>query len=89
MSLFLFDFAYIILFISCALCVYRIGRGPTAPDRAASVYILGIVIVSFTALYSLQTASGFYIDVGLSWAILSFITEKAFSKHLEGKGFDE
>jgi multicomponent Na+:H+ antiporter subunit F len=73
----------------CSMCLYRIGRGPTAPDRAVAIDILGIIVVCFAAMFSLRTGNGFYIDIGLAWAILSFIGSIALAKHLEGKGFDE
>jgi len=81
--------AYLALLACCAMCLYRIGRGPTAPDRAMAIDILGIVVVCFTALLSLKTGRDYYLNVGIAWAILSFIGAIALAKHLEGKGFDE
>jgi len=71
------------------MCLYRVSRGPTAPDRAMAIDILGIVVVCFAALLSLKTGQAFYLDIGITWAILSFIGTIALAKHLEGKGFDE
>lgn len=85
----LFSIAYIVLLACGACCVYRIGCGPTAPDRAVAIDILGIVIVCFAALIALQTGLDFYLNVAIAWAILSFIGSIALAKHLEGKGFDE
>jgi len=81
--------AYGGLLICCAMCLYRIGRGPTAPDRAVAIDILGIVVVCFTALLSIQTGKGYYLNIGIAWAVLSFVGAIALAKHLEGKGFDE
>jgi len=83
------DIAYLSLLVCIALCFYRIGRGPTTPDRVVGIDILGIVVVCFTALLSLKTGKDYYVNVGISWAILSFIGTIALAKHLEGKGFDE
>jgi len=80
---------YIGLFICCFLCLYRIGRGPTAPDRAVAIDILGIVIVGFCALSALSTGKDFYLNVALAWALLSFIGTIALAKFLEGRSFDE
>jgi multicomponent Na+:H+ antiporter subunit F len=71
------------------LCLYRIGRGPTAPDRAVAIDILGIVTVCFAALLSWRKAHDYWLNIGIAWAILSFIGAIALAKHLEGKGFDE
>ena len=84
---------YVLVFLAllacCAMCLYRIGRGPTPPDRAVAIDILGIVVVCFTALMAARTGKDYYLVVGLSWAALSFIGAIALAKHLEGKGFDE
>jgi len=85
----LYNIAYLILLACCAACLYRVGRGPTAPDRAMAIDILGIVVVCFTALLSVQTGKGYYMNIGIAWAILSFVGSIALAKHLEGKGFDE
>ena len=85
----MYTVAYAALLACCAMCLYRIGRGPTAPDRAMAIDILGIVVVCFTALIALETGKDYFITVGIAWAILSFIGAIALAKHLEGKGFDE
>ncbi|MBM4141981.1 MAG: cation:proton antiporter [Lentisphaerae bacterium] len=77
------------LLVCCGMCLYRIGLGPTAPDRAVAIDILGIVVVCFTALLSLRTGLSYYLNIGIAWAILSFVGTIALAKHLEGKGFDE
>ena len=52
MSDVLYNVAYILLTACCALCLYRIGRGPTAPDRAVALDILGTLIVGFCCTLS-------------------------------------
>ncbi|RKY07461.1 MAG: Na(+)/H(+) antiporter subunit F [Planctomycetota bacterium] len=80
---------YIGLSICSFLCLYRIGRGPTAPDRTVAIDILGIVVVGFCAVVSLETGKDFYLVVALAWAFLSWIGTIALAKFLEGRGFDE
>lgn len=76
--------------ITCAfLCLYRIGKGPSAPDRAVGIDILGTLIVAFTALTGLHTGRDWYLTVALAWALVSFIGAIALAKHLEGRAFDE
>jgi multicomponent Na+:H+ antiporter subunit F len=77
------------LLICCFLCLYRIARGPSAPDRTVAIDILGIIIVGFCALYGLATGKDFYLNVALAWALLSFIGTIALAKFLEGRSFDE
>ncbi len=85
----LYNIVFLMLLGCCGMCLYRIGCGPTAPDRAVAIDILGIVVVCFTAIVTLKTGKDFYMIVGISWAVLSFIGSIALAKHLEGKGYDE
>lgn len=73
----------------CAMCLYRIGRGPTSPDRMVAIDILGIVVVGFAAILCIVTGKDYLMNVAIAWALLSFIGTVALAKHLEGKGFDE
>ncbi len=81
--------SYIGLCACCLLCLYRIGRGPSAPDRTVAIDILGIVIVGFCALFSLVTGKDFYMNLAIAWSLLSFIGTIALAKFLEGRSFDE
>ena len=80
---------YIGLMICCFLCLYRIGCGPTAPDRTVAIDILGVVVVGFCALFSLVTGKDFYLNIALAWALLSFIGTIALAKFLECRNFDD
>jgi multicomponent Na+:H+ antiporter subunit F len=77
------------LMACCFLCLYRIGRGPSAPDRTVAIDILGILIVGFCGLMAVTTGRAFYLDVALAWALLSFIGTLALAKFLEGRHFDD
>ena len=81
--------AFGLLTISALLCLYRIGRGPTAPDRAVAIDILGTLVVGFSCLFALVTGQDFYINIAIAWALISFIGTIALAKYLEGKPFDE
>ncbi|MFC1645865.1 cation:proton antiporter [Candidatus Omnitrophota bacterium] len=81
---------FILVLLACSfMCLYRIGRGPSAPDRTVAIDILGIVVVGFCAILSITTGKDFYLNVGIAWSLLSFIGTLALAKHLEGRGFDE
>jgi multicomponent Na+:H+ antiporter subunit F len=81
--------AIYVLVLSCALCLYRIFRGPTGADRIVAIDIFGIMIVGFCAVLTISTNRSWYIDIGIAWALQSFIGTLALSKYLEGKSFDE
>ena len=80
---------YIGLMICCFLCLYRIGCGPSAPDRTVAIDILGIIVVGFCALLSLVEGQDFYLNIAMAWALLSFIGTIALAKFLEGGNFDD
>ncbi len=80
---------YIGLFICCFLCLYRIGRGPSAPDRTVAIDILGILIVGFCAIVGMVTKKDFYLNIAIAWSLLSFIGTIALAKFLEGRNFDD
>ncbi len=85
----LFGRAMFILLLAAGLCLYRISRGPTAADRIVGVDILGILIVGFCAILTISTGRSWYMDIGIAWALQSFIGTLALAKYLEGKGFEE
>jgi multicomponent Na+:H+ antiporter subunit F len=78
-----------IIVLSCFFCLYRIFRGPTGADRIVAIDILGIMIVGLCAILTVSTGRSWYIDIGIAWALQSFISTLALSKYLEGKNFDD
>ena len=81
--------AFSVLFFCAIFCLWRILRGPTAADRAVAIDILGILVVGFCAILGIPTGRDWYIDIGIAWALQSFISTLALAKYLEGRNFDE
>ena len=79
----------VVLLLAAFLCLYRIGRGPTAPDRTVAIDILGTLIVGFCCIMALWTGQDFYMNIAIAWALLSFIGTIALAKYLEGRYYDE
>ncbi len=78
-----------VLILCSLLCLWRVLGGPTPADRAVAVEILGILIVGFCAILSLSTGRPWYLDIGIAWALQSFIGMLALAKYLEGRAFNE
>jgi len=78
-----------ILTFCCFLCLYRIYRGPSAPDRTVAVDIMGVLVVGFCALLALTSAQGFLMDIAIAWTLQSYVAVLALAKYLEGKRFNE
>jgi len=79
----------LVLLFSGFLCLYRIARGPTAPDRTVAIDILGTLMVGFCAMLTLIKGQSFYMNIAITWALLSFIGTIALAKYLEGRDFDD
>ena len=72
-----------------SICLYRIIRGPTIPDRMVGIDIFGILVVGICAIISVQTEKSFILDIGIAWIILSFIGTLTLAKYLGGKKLNE
>ena len=78
-----------ILLLSAFLCLYRIFKGPTASDRIVCIDMLGVLIIGFCAVLTISTRRTWYIDIGIAWALQSFISTLALAKFLEGRRFED
>ena len=86
------DYLSILLYVQIGLasvCLYRIIRGPTIPDRMVGIDIFGILVVGICAIISIQTEKSFILDIGIAWIILSFIGTLTLAKYLTGKKLNE
>jgi multicomponent Na+:H+ antiporter subunit F len=83
-----FKLINVILF-SSLLILYRVIFGPSPADRIVAVDILGVLIIGMLALIGLHYNESFFLDIGLIWALLSFIASIAFAKILEGRQLDD
>ncbi len=87
MSVFL-QVVFGVLVLSSVLCLFRIGRGPSAPDRTVAIDILGTLIVGFCCVMALWTHLEYYMNIAIAWALISFVGTLALAKYLEGRSYD-
>ena len=80
--------AFAVLIVSSALCLYRVARGPTAPDRTVAIDILGTLVVGFCCLMAWRTGRDYYVTIAIAWALISFVGTLALAKYLEGRSYD-
>jgi multicomponent Na+:H+ antiporter subunit F len=80
--------AFGVLLLGSFLCLYRIAKGPSAADRFVAIDILGTLVVGFCVVFCLIQQRGFYMNLGLAWALISFIGTIALAKYLEGRPYD-
>jgi len=81
-------FLYVIIGLTF-FTLFRIVRGPTVADRMVAIDIFGILEVGICAILTIKTNRGFIFDIGLAWAIFSFIGTLALAKYLSGRKLDE
>ncbi len=80
----IFDIAFYITMLSLVLGFVRFLKGPTSADRVVALDGMttsGIVIIIFIAL---TTNRAIYVDVGMVYALLSFLGVVAVGRYLEG-----
>ena len=87
MTLFV-QIGFLLLTLCSALCLYRIARGPTAPDRTVAIDILGTLVVGFCCLMAIWTGRDYYMNIAIAWALISFVGTLALAKYLEGRPYD-
>ena len=80
--------AFGVLTLASMLCLYRIGRGPSAPDRTVAIDILGTLIAGFCCIMALWTRREYYMNIAIAWALISFVGTLALAKYLEGRTYD-
>lgn len=77
------------ILLAALMVLYRVMRGPTAADRIVAIDILGILVVGLCAILAITTGRSWYVDIGIAWALQSFISTLALAKHLEGRTLDD
>jgi len=77
------------LLVCCALCLYRVARGPSAPDRMVAIDILGTLLVGFVAVFTAVTGKEYLLNLAIVWALVSFVGTVALAKYLVGRQLDE
>lgn len=73
----------ILVVLSIFGLLYRVYFGPSTPDRLIALDAIGVMLISAIALLSILFDTGFFIEVILLIAIMSFIGTVSFSKFIE------
>lgn len=73
----------ILLVLSIFATVYRLVKGPSAPDRIQALDCLGINLIAGVAIFSVLLRNTGFFEVILLIGILSFIGTIAFARYIE------
>lgn len=74
----------VIIGVGVVLCLLRMMKGPTAPDRAVALDTSVTVTTALLVLIGLILKRKIYLDVSLVYAVLTFIGSVAIARYLEG-----
>lgn len=66
-----------------SLCMLRILKGPTSPDRAVGLDTFFTVTTPLLVVLGYIFKRGIYLDVSLIYAVLTFIGSVAIARFLE------
>ena len=72
-----------IIMAGVVLCLLRMLKGPTAPDRAVAVDTIATITTALLVLLGSIFGRYVYLDVALVYAVLTFIGSVAIARFLE------
>jgi multicomponent Na+:H+ antiporter subunit F len=72
-----------IIVTGVVLCLLRMLKGPTAPDRAVAVDTIATITTALLVLLASIFKRYVYLDVALVYAVLTFIGSVAIARFLE------
>ena len=80
------DFIYFAIFyiLCCFIAIWRLIKGPTAPDRVVAGDCVDVMTDMALVLVALYSGRGIYLDIAIVTAILGFLSPVLFGKYLEG-----
>ncbi|MDP8214759.1 MAG: cation:proton antiporter [Candidatus Euphemobacter frigidus] len=73
----------IIIGAAIFLCLLRMIKGPTAPDRAVAVDTISTITTALLVFLGFIFKRYVYLDVALIYALLTFIGSVAIARFLE------
>jgi multicomponent Na+:H+ antiporter subunit F len=65
------------------VCLARVAKGPTAPDRVVAADAINTMVVVAMVLIGGAFKEVIYIDIAIIYAMLSFASTLFIAKHLE------
>ncbi|WP_280987573.1 cation:proton antiporter [Georhizobium profundi] len=75
-------FAFVILSLALLLCVYRVIKGPTLPDRVVALDMLVAVAIGLIAAIGIYTGFTLYVDIAIALALVGFLATVAFARFI-------
>jgi multicomponent K+:H+ antiporter subunit F len=76
------DFATVAVGLALVLCVWRLLRGPEAPDRVLALDTMYVNVVALVVLLGIRHGSDLYFEAALLIALLGFAATVALARYL-------
>lgn len=80
---FIFHIFLAFVFLSLALCLWRVVRGPDVADRMVGLDLLGMVFLVLITGHSLYCGERTMIDVAVVFSIITFFGAVAVARYLQ------
>ncbi len=71
------------LLFGLTMCLYRVFRGPTLPDRAVGLDTAVLHVIGILLVYSLQHGKTYFVDVVLAMSLVGFVGTVSIAKFIE------
>jgi len=68
--------------VSMALTLYRLIKGPSAPDRILALDTLYVNVVALLVMFGIQDSTSIYFEAALLIALMGFVGTVALSRYL-------
>ncbi|WP_108659440.1 cation:proton antiporter [Acuticoccus kandeliae] len=78
--------SFAMLSAAFVLCIVRIVRGPTLPDRILALDLLVSVAVSYIAAFGIRTGFSIYVDIAIALGIVGFLSTIALARFVLRRG---
>ncbi|CAN5801755.1 hypothetical protein BH24ACT3_BH24ACT3_07450 [soil metagenome] len=78
--------ALAMLAVAGVLCLLRLLRGPSLPDRIVALDTLLLVLVTAVVVDAARTGEGVYLDVVVVGALLGFVGTSVVARFIERRG---
>lgn len=74
--------AFVAIALSMVLTLYRLIKGPSAPDRILALDTLYVNAVALLVLLGIQDRTSIYFEAALLIALMGFVGTVALSRYL-------
>jgi multicomponent Na+:H+ antiporter subunit F len=76
------EYVIFLVVIAAFICMLRIAKGPTAPDRVLAADTINSMVIAIIVLLALFYNNNMFADIAIVYATLSFLSTLAIAKYL-------